>query len=143
MSNHPTKRVLYRPGKYYAKIDELLAPLIKEMWKAGIETNESCQHVNYRDGKAWISLDDVADFQKLTRIVLTPDEKDKLTQHASIYSGAETYFDEEWLAQVHAEVYQPEEDPDDWEFVYSVDWYFPQEDIPELVKRLRAYNDGA
>jgi hypothetical protein len=41
MANHPTKRV--RVGDQSADIDVLIAPLIREIWKAGIETFMSCQ----------------------------------------------------------------------------------------------------
>lgn len=46
--------VLVREGDMEAEIDVKIAPLVREVWKAGIETNMSCQEDGF--GLVWLEF---------------------------------------------------------------------------------------
>jgi len=54
-------------GNMKEEIDEQLAPLIRESWKAGIQTIMSCQETD--PGLAWIDFESVNDLVKFLNIV--------------------------------------------------------------------------
>jgi len=146
--SHPSKKVFHRIYRRFVHIDELLAPLIKAMWKAGIHTCECCQEVDYggfwpnREGKAWIGIEDFKYFGVLTNIVLKADPDDVLTQRTSIYTIPDTmdFVSEGWLTEISPEFFMMHSGEE--VLGYSVDWYFPQEDIPILTKRLNEFTGG-
>ena len=65
MLDHKQVRVKYR-GKFI-KVDEGIAPLLKAIWKLGIETTLSCQE--NRDGIAWIEFATAEDAKAFIDIV--------------------------------------------------------------------------
>lgn len=71
--NHPTVNLLGPGEEGMVSIDEMIAPLIKEMWSAGIRTIESCQDVGRnKDGDhcAGVWFPDVDEVRKLYLIIL-------------------------------------------------------------------------
>jgi len=64
--NRKHAAVLVQVGSWKAEIDMAIAPLIREMWIAGIETSMSCQED--ADGKVWIEFPDLHDLVKFLNI---------------------------------------------------------------------------
>jgi len=139
--SHPTKKVL-SPYRYaetgkrcYIDIDVKIVPFIKELWKAGINTSESCQEATWADQSkmVFIVMDDIADLRKFTQIVLTTDSDDPLTRH--IILMADEPDEVRW--EIKVEPYKE----DNGELYIAVFLLFPQADLPLLTKRLQAYNE--
>lgn len=65
---HKTVDLLYK-GRYLIPIDENIAPLIKEIWKSGINTCNSCE--NNKLDHVWIEFASMSDFDKFIQIVFT------------------------------------------------------------------------
>ena len=65
MTRHPQVRV--RHGKITARVDERLAPLIAELWKAGWETIRSCQR--HTTGMVWIEFAQASDVEEFLNVV--------------------------------------------------------------------------
>ena len=138
---HPT--VFVEVGENRAEIDSGLAPLIEQVWKAGIDTMMSCQET--WDGIAWIAFDSVDDVLRFLDIV------------AFYEPGADTLFNR-ICDDLVGELSSPE-----WEFRFNpmplidcsveqitgapvsfhatIGVYFPQTDIPTLLNRLRLFNE--
>ena len=64
-TKHPTVRIIY--GDQEADVDKQIAPLIKEMWKAGIETYQSCQ--DNPPGWIWIQFMSSHELEKFLSII--------------------------------------------------------------------------
>src|SRR5437879_5868276 len=61
------KAVRVRVGAWEEQIDDRLAPLVREIWKADISTLMSCEETE--PGTAWIEFDSVADLVRFLNIV--------------------------------------------------------------------------
>src|SRR6266568_2282062 len=66
------RAVMVHVGKMREEIDEKLVPLIREIWKADIQTMMSCQETE--PGIAWIEFDSVDDLRKWLNIVAEYEE---------------------------------------------------------------------
>lgn len=74
MQEHETVKLWYEPYKDYIDIDRNIAPLINEIWKAGIETNNSCEDniseiYDDEDICMWISFDSEFDMYHFLTII--------------------------------------------------------------------------
>jgi hypothetical protein len=144
--------VRVRVGEWEADIDEEIAPLIEEIWKADIDTANSCQE--NKPGIVWIeflSADDAASF--LNIVAEYEEEIDSLynrIRHGwdSISGRLSAPF---WEYTIHPQDFalQQEVDEEDcvdeWhegiaDFFFSVSIRFPRSDVPTLLERLRRYN---
>jgi len=144
---HPA--VTVRIGPWEAEIDVAIAPLIRELWIAGIATLMSCQENDL--GKVWIEFPDVGQLAKFLNIV------------AQFELGGETLYNRMvrvlssqdphamWdyeLFPADAALVWPDEDrgetefgyegPSDFFFTCSV--HFPPGDLPLVFERLQAHN---
>ena len=63
MTNHPQVTVDY--FGYPIKVDEGMVELLQLIWKAGYETNNSCQD---NHGNIWIAFDNVYQFHKMVQM---------------------------------------------------------------------------
>jgi hypothetical protein len=138
-----------------AEVDVELAPLILEMWKAGVATVLSCQE--NRPGIAWIAFP-AADFATgfLDLVAVHPGEDDAPAADDAPY-GATLYRRiagcgsiGDWQYALFPENYGVREKivkgklvetctgPANFEFLVSV--RFPRTDIPLILKRLQAVN---
>jgi hypothetical protein len=147
---HKTVRV--RVGEWSANIDEAIAPLIEEIWKADIATTNSCEE--NRPGIVWIeflSADDAASF--LNVVAEYEEEIDSLynRMHHGWDSKSGRVSAPFWEYDIHPQDFalQWEVDEDDcvdeWhegtaDFFFSVSIRFPSSDVPTLLQRLRRYN---
>ena len=59
--------VVVEVGAWREEVDEAIAPLIAEVWKAGIPTLMSCQETDPR--VAWIEFEEVAHLQQFLNLV--------------------------------------------------------------------------
>jgi hypothetical protein len=62
---HKTIRIVY--GDQEADVDKQIAPLVKEMWKAGIETYQSCQ--DSPPGWVWIQFMSSHELERFLSII--------------------------------------------------------------------------
>jgi|SRR5947209_2291550 len=149
--HHPTKRV--HVGPWAADIDVLIAPLIRDIWKAGIETRQCCQSyawLGVKGRRIWVQFPGSVELAKFLNAVT----------HDRDACGALYYrvcwhwilFDRpgrRWQYRIHyfdrsvANEFNPDggwafEGPPD--FVEGVDVFFPKSDLALVLKELRRYN---
>jgi hypothetical protein len=131
--------VVVEVGDLKEEIDEMIAPLIRELWIAGINTVLSCQE-EYRE-TAWIEFGFVSDLEEFLNIVATY-EVGGHTLYSRIAGCSCSH------AAVKAWAYSltPIDFGDDAnenrpvEFGCTAHVYIPHQDIPILVERLAAHN---
>lgn len=126
MTGHPT--VVVRVGDWTAPIDKEIAPLIKEIWKAGIGTVLSCQE--NQPGITWIAfvITNVADFLH----IVVGEYNDEID---SLYNRIRQEWEDSkrvgwWEYEIFSQGFP------------MVSIRFPKTDIPILVERLQAKNTG-
>jgi hypothetical protein len=142
----------------YAEVDEELAPVILSLWKAGIDTCNSCQD-NF-PGIAWVEFPTMLDAKRfLDLVAVYPDERDMRAVNGRLYVGDvpfwETLYgritgwgnDDDWRYDVNVhngsvdehivndEVVQTCFGPSDFEFFVSV--RFPRTDLPLILELLQ------
>jgi hypothetical protein len=123
-------------------IDENIAPLISEIWKAQINTNNSCQD-NVPADYVWVEFSSINDFDKFINII-----NNSLTERSTMYERMMGYDGPHWrynsLMHDENEVY--ESDVDDIvaigppKFKVTISLRFPQCDLDEVYTRVRDYN---
>jgi transcriptional regulator with XRE-family HTH domain len=136
------RQVQVRVGECNAKIDKGIAPLIKEMWLAGIETAMSCQQ---DEGRVWIRFPRVRGAKKFLKIVAghenaelytrmtrkRTDERRLWKYEADVCDFAMTYY----IDKFREIAYNPPAD-----FDFSVTVHFPPQDLPIVLERLKEHN---
>lgn len=154
MTDHEQARV--RVGDWEAEVDLEIAPLIEEIWKAGLWTWNSCQ--NCVEGRVWIQFSHVEDGQRFLEIVAAEYDPDPW----SLYQRIRCHWtpgDVDWEIferdhQWHYEAVSPRDDnvvfdPEqsaDLEILgppsisFSLSVRFPREDLDEVYRRLQAFN---
>jgi hypothetical protein len=143
--------VLVKWDGYEARIDQGIAPLIKELWKAGIFTFNSCEE--NRPGIIWIKFASVPEAEEFMNIVARYEEDiDSLYNRIRQgWSRADGFIPGAW--EYHAlpediSVRQRFLDDDTMEescdgpsnFLFSMSIRFPKSDYPILLERMRAFN---
>jgi hypothetical protein len=141
------RAVRLRVGEWEADIDVGIAPLIRELWKAGIETCISCQEDGR--GRVWIgfrSLDGLKRF--LDSVMVYEDGVDTLYNHIL----------DNWDGDLSAPKWQIDIAPDDLGLGFDdeEEWHdgevcidfsfhvrFPPCDLPVVLKRMRRHNARA
>jgi hypothetical protein len=140
---HPT--VIVEVGPWREEIDEALAPLIRETWRAGIETMMCCQEVD--PGIAWIEFESVEELYRFLNLV------------AHYEPGVDTLYnriyDERvgpasaaaWQYQLNLmDIFEDQEEQTVYGlacFTATVGLCFPVTDIPVLLERLEALNNAS
>jgi hypothetical protein len=121
-----------------ARIDEMLAPLIKRLWQNGILTCNSCQE--NRPGIAWIQFASPFDAMNFLNVVATlPSKKDfKNYRFRGIMYDRMTCEGQfgEWEYKCHVRNEREHEGQADFNFAISV--RFPLTDLPAIM---RAFED--
>ncbi|VGO17671.1 hypothetical protein PDESU_06273 [Pontiella desulfatans] len=143
------KQVVIEHGEWSANIDEHIAELILEMWKADIYTLLSCENNN--NGKdngdvVWIMMPqyEVSDF---LNCLLAGRERDEFYFRVMGYPE----FGDQWrfsvLADDLSEFYDEKEDVVDFngppDIHLSMSVRFPIWDYAEVLSRMKAYNANA
>ena len=152
-TEHPQTFIEHRA--FAAEVDADIAPLILEMWRAGIPTILSCQD-NGREGargRIWISLPAGAAESFLTiaageyseeidslynRVVggFEPESWKNIREHHAWHYGS-TPIDVSLDIDSHA--YVTSTGPT--EVMVAADVRFPRGDLDEVLKRMRAHNE--
>lgn len=152
--NFPTKhpQVHIEWGDQAAEVDEGIAPLILELWKAGIDTMMSCQD---NDGRLWIEFPDTADAARFLDVVADYDEDVE-----SIYNRATGEWEpDDWEAFRAERAWHYSTSPIDYgvdqiafgddqafadlghrDFGFTLSVRFPLSDYPTVAARLEAWN---
>ena len=136
---HPAVTVTV--GEWSEEIDLQIAPLIREMWIAGIDTLMSCQEVS--PGIAWIDFPDVQELLRFLDLVTW--YEDGIDTFYNRVTGQRVGFMSipPWEYQFHLlDIFEDREVLMDGmgRFEASVGVYFPIPDIAELIARLQARN---
>jgi threonine dehydrogenase-like Zn-dependent dehydrogenase len=153
----PHREVLVTHGAREAWVDEGIADLVLEMWRAGVDTVESCQ--GSPEGYAWIAFPSSADLAMFVALAAEYD-----TQASSLYNrivGAR-YPQPRWPRRrlrlvdrwqysvrlidravewrhVEGGIQETASGPPDIAVVVSA--HLPFSDVAELVRRLRAQQE--
>jgi len=134
-----------------ARVDRSIAPLIKEIWKAGIFTLNSCQE--NRPGIIWIAFFSVLDAEAFLNIVARYEEgidtlynriRQAWTHYHGGIPGAWEYdvlptdfsVDQHFLEDGSID----ETCTGPSEFIFTMSVRFPKRDYPILLKRMKEYN---
>lgn len=147
---HRTVKV--QVGEMQADIDEEIAPLIRELWKAGIDTFNSCQE--NRPGIVWVQFATADDAARFLNVVTEYDEEpdglyarvtgrwdgcehsappweyDALPEDLGL---VETFLDDEIDEWHEGEV----------EFRFTMSVRFPRSDFPAVLARMSRYNQAS
>ncbi len=150
-NKHKTVRV--QVGSFEADIDEEIAPLIEEIWRADLYTINSCQE--NRPGIMWIqfmSADEAAAFLDIVAGSYSY-ELDSLYNRIRLMWDTDTGpVEGSWEYAISpfdiavddriVDEYIDEEPTGPPQFVFNVSIRFPRSDVPILVQRLRAFNEA-
>lgn len=133
-------------------IDAGIAPLIQELWKAGLFTMNSCEE--NRPGWMWIEFLDVNAAEGFLDIVARyEDHMDSLYNRIrQAWSPTEGELQGEWEYDAHPSDWAVEEtEVEDGyieeccdgpsQFTFSLSIRFPRSDFPVLLERMREYNN--
>jgi len=146
---HRTVHVTY--GDQSAEIDEQIAPLIKEMWKAGINTCQSCE-----DSPAgWVRIQFFSSFEVEMFLNAIGDFDDKIgSLHDRLCRGYDRIAwprVAQWRYEIIVADLAVEEIETDGggvqevctappEFAMWIDVYFPFDDLADVLKRIKRHN---
>lgn len=145
------KTVLVKWDGFEARVDEGIAPLIKEIWKAGIFTFNSCEE--NRPGIIWIEFASAAEAEAFLNIVARYEEDldslyNRIRQEWAHYDGVIPGSWEYSILPFDYSVEQHILDDDSIEessrgssdFIFSMGIRFPKADYPVLLERMKEYN---
>lgn len=145
------KAILVRWEDEEAWIDEELAPLILELWKAGIGTVNSCQE--NRPGWVWIEFYDTSHAVAFINIVARYEEgiQTFYNRIRQAWVPREGELEEAWEYSVHPidmavydisvdDRYIEESCSGPSAFIFSLSIRFPRPDLPLILKRVRQHN---
>lgn len=131
-----------RVGPRHALVDAGIAPLIEQLWLAGIGTDLSCEE--NKPGIAWIDFTSPRDARRFLNIVARYDrDEDSLYDRAMRGEG---HPSPAWTYDLHLWDYSLVEDDEDEThlgrpaFHFSVSVRFPRSDMPVLLARLIRHN---
>jgi hypothetical protein len=139
--------VLVREGDMEAEIDVKIAPLVREIWRAGIETYMSCQEDGF--GLVWLEFPGEKELLSFLGIVVDRYEEGRDSLYnRSVGEFCPTYPNSSWEFDMRPLDYALHDECGDEEvwhegepdiaFLHSV--RFPPADLPLLLRRLRKHN---
>jgi hypothetical protein len=146
---HPQVRVKHGPLE--ADVDVEIAPLIKELWRAGVDTVMSCQ--DNTAGRVWIQFFSSQSLERFLNIVGEYEEGE-----GSLYDRIQSADDCTtrpdrggwWYSLCPSDVACDEEDDhdeeagaDEWlepQFAACLSVRFPRADLPTVLQRLKQFN---
>jgi len=132
------RTVVVDVGRWKADIDEVLAPLITEIWKVGIKTMMSCQE--FKPGIAWIEFDSVDGLLRFLNIITRYEQGIDTLYNRIYYQDTASKWEYELSVM---DVYDGKEESMVNGlacFRATVGVYFPTSDIPVLLHRLEESN---
>ncbi|MFN2555269.1 MAG: hypothetical protein ABR592_00075 [Nitriliruptorales bacterium] len=148
--------LVHHPDGYDVPLDVEIAPLVAEVWRAGVRTRQSCQE-GY-DGYAWLVFEDFTDLALFLSIVSVYESDqdsvwNRMTDHeAAAPSPGPEVEPGRWRygllpsVELTEDEWPPGGGPliptgfgrTEWRFVPSVE--FPVSDLPALLWRLQVFN---
>ena len=147
------KQRLVRYGDIEAKIDVEIAPLIEEIWKAGLYTCNSCQG-NPDKNWIWIEFFNSYDAAKFLNIVAKYEEDTNLLYNRITHGWDDmekdiTGFWKYNLFPKDLGLIEKSDEDDSieeshegkCEFIFNVSIRFPNSDLSTVLKRLRINNN--
>jgi hypothetical protein len=147
--NH--KQVRVKANGQAAYVDEGIAPLIKEIWRAGIQTIMSCQKGAY--GFVWLNFVDTEDAGEFLNIVAEY-SRDSDSLYKRMF-GRDAENPKSWIYKFHAEDYNLvqylNEEADAFDeyhegqpcFFFTVSIWFPPSDLPAVMERFATRRKAA
>jgi hypothetical protein len=142
------KQIMIKYGDMEAEVDEGIAPLILEMWKADIMTFMSCENngdeYNNLGDVVWVLIDEF-DVSPFLNFILGNRERDGLYYRANMQTESE----DDWMYDVLIDdlslvIRNDEVDYDGPpEMGFRVSIRFPVSDYPEVLRRMSEFNAGA
>ena len=144
------RAVLVQVGQWSEEIDEGIAPLIREMWIAGIETFMSCEQDGF--GKVWIAFTALEELAGFLNIVAEYEAGAETLYNRMNYKllmndegpawEYEMFVDDSALFEAESHADKPEDcqynGPPDFYFTFSV--RFPPSDLPFVLTRMQQHN---
>jgi hypothetical protein len=146
------KQVTVTVREWSAEVDEKLAPLIEELWQAGLGTLQSCQHHSVT-GKAWISFPTANDAESFLNMVVGGGKQTGWARAEMQYFGQYEAtakplgkYDEEsrhhpaeweFHAFVWDEAFGNGGEPNFW---IGIAVLFPRRDLKRVLERVRTWN---
>lgn len=151
---HTHKTVRVRHADMSARIDENIAPLIREIWRADILTVCSCEDVSESDahgdallsarentvGITFESANQAREFLNIVTRLKGCGESlsDRICQHGCRNGGPAA-----WGYELQPVIYDHGKDSmRGFDLDFFVRVYFPRDDVPLLVDRLRTHNSS-
>ena len=149
--HHP--QVVVTVGARTALVDAGLAPLIEQLWRAGIDTRQSCE-AHSATGKVWISFPTATDAELFLNAVVSTDQTG--------WARAETWSFGQYESAAQplpgSTAYEQGDHPAGWEFHAWVEdgalgtgdaaefWIgiavlFPRHDLDQVLERVRLWNE--
>ncbi|MDQ3920279.1 MAG: hypothetical protein M3348_17590 [Acidobacteriota bacterium] len=135
--------MLVKHGDLEEEIDVLIAPLILEMWKAGIETLMSCQSAFK---KVWIQFPDVSEVEKFLNIAggdFDHHRRGSLYDRLSdqwFVKNQRFYNARCWEYEVGIIDFGKDQQEDCPFFSLYINVRFPKRDLPAVLERMQRYN---
>lgn len=142
-SKHTTVIVQVADSK--AEIDEALAPLIQELWRAGITTTMSCQELEPE--VAWIEFPSIEELFRFLNVTTRYEPGVDTLYNRILDQLTGPMSAPTWEYQLHLmDIFEGQEEQivDGLAcFDAMVSVYFPTTDIPVVLQRLQAFNNAA
>ena len=138
LSNQPhhEKTILKHNGEDIP-IDNLIVPLIKQIWKAGINTIQSCED-NNPENYIWLEFVSPKDGKKFLRIIRkTKNESLKERMHMDFEGENQWYYK---CILDDTSTYDEAFDPAEWKLSLLFSVRFPQKDLKKVMKQLKRHN---
>lgn len=142
-SSRSHRTIHVQVGNWSEQIDEEMAPLIREIWNAGVDTMMCCQEV--APGIGWIEFPSVEDLLRFLNIVTVYEPGVDTLYNRIRHDLAGTTSSPEWEFQFNLlDICDTGESRSGGErvcFEPTVGAYFPASDIPLLIERLQEFNE--
>jgi hypothetical protein len=135
------RTVLIESAGQSAAIDELIAPLLAEIWKAGIRTLHSCQE--NPSGFVWIEFDSVLEARRFVHVALGRAQSGGAVASAmrrrALHEGPEAFWPlsrKLWLYKVSPQNHAAE----GLEVGFTLSVRFPHQDLPLVLDAIQRHN---
>lgn len=141
----PHAAVVVQVGDQKAEIDEALAPLIRELWLAGIETLMCCQE--YLPGRAWIEFTNPFSLQRFLNLVATFEISDDSVYDRVAFHLHHPEATDRWDYRLNAHDQGGHENEDETvghqvDITFTAEVEFPLGDLPTVILRMQQHNAG-
>jgi len=135
------KQVRIRVGKRQAEVDEGMAPLIRQLWKADIGTFMSCESTF--EGRCWISFETEIDLLSFVEIAADAGFRSRIQPPAcEDCMSADDWWVEGHFGDLNEGEVTPAGRPKRAWYFFSYNVYFPGQDLATVLKAFQRHNGG-